>query len=107
MGLIFEVYLLYEVPDRLGAHAAAEVHAVAVLVAEAVLYLAEKLLVVNDLAGLQRLELLPGATGQLDLVANGTLYVRNGLVGFLVDLLYFFLALVFRDVGVRLGKLVR
>ena len=41
LSLLHEVYLLDKVPYGLSTHAAAEVHAVAVLVAEAVLHLAE------------------------------------------------------------------
>src|SRR5215207_9507520 len=48
----FKVNLAYEVPDRLRTHATAEVHAVAILVPEAVLHLPEKLFVVHDLARL-------------------------------------------------------
>ena len=106
LGLILEVHLAYEVPYRLGSHAAPEVHAVAILVAETVLHLAEELLVVHDLARLQRLELLPGAPDEPYLLGHGAADVSDGLLGFLVDLRYGRLAVLLGDVRVLLGQLV-
>src|SRR5918994_190845 len=107
LGLVLEVDLSYEVPYGLGAHPAAEVHPVAVLVSETVLHLAEELLVVHDLARLQRLELLPGAPDEPYLLGNRAAYVRDGLLGLLVDLRYGALSLVLGYVRVLLGQLVR
>src|SRR5829696_8982201 len=70
LGLVLEVDLGYEVPYGLCTHTAAEIHAVAVLVAEAILHLAEELLVVHDLARLERLKLLPGAPDELYLLLH-------------------------------------
>ena len=87
--------------------AAPEVHAEAVLVTETVLHLAEKLLIVHDLARLQSLELFPRPPGELYLLVQRTLDVRNRLFGLFVDLLYCFLTVLFRDVGKLFGELVR
>ena len=59
-GLVHEVEVLEQVADRLRAHAAAEVDAEAVRRPEAVLELAEDLLVVDDLLHLELAERLPG-----------------------------------------------
>src|ERR671915_435075 len=107
LGLVLEVDLSYEVPYGLGAHPAAEVYPVAVLVSETVLHLAEELLVVHDLARLQRLELLPGAPDEPYLLGNRAAYVRDGLLGLLVYLRYGGLSLVLGYVRVLLGQLVR
>src|SRR5215204_3914667 len=107
LGLVLEVDLSYKVPYGLCAHTAAEVHSVAVLVAETVLHLAEELLVVHDLARFQRLELLPGAPDKPYLLGNRAAYVRDGLFGLLVDLRYGGLVLVLGYVRVLLGQLVR
>ena len=106
LGLVFEVHLAYEVPYGLGSHAAPKVHAVAVLVAETVLHLAEELLVVHDLARLQRLEFLPGAPDEPYLLGNGAADVSDGLLGLLVDLRYGRVAVLLGDVRVLLGQLV-
>src|SRR5919108_729607 len=58
-GLGVEVEVLEQLPDRLRAHAAREVDVEAVRRAEAVLQLAEELLVADDLLRLERLEELP------------------------------------------------
>src|SRR5829696_2927335 len=107
LGLVLEIDLAYEVSNSLGAHPAAEVHAVTVLVAEAVLHLAEELLIVHDLARLQRLELLPGTPDKPYLLGYGAAYVRDGLLGLLVDLRYGSLAIFLGYVRVLFGQLVR
>src|SRR5215211_4632703 len=107
LGLVLEVDLSYEVPYCLCAHPAAEVHAVAVLVAETVLHLAEELLVVHDLARLQRLELLPGAPDEPYLLGHRASYVGDGLFGLLVNPGYGGLAVLLGYFRVLLGKLVR
>src|SRR5215218_7487228 len=107
LGLVLEVDLSYKVPYGLGAHPAAEVHPVAVLVAETVLHFAEELLVVHDLARLQRLELLPRAPDEPYLLGNRAAYVRDGLLGLLVYLRYGGLALVLGYLRILLGQLVR
>src|SRR5215211_1374795 len=107
LGLVLEVDLSYEVPYCLCAHPAAEVHAVAVLVAETVLHLAEELLVVHDLARLQRLELFPGAPDEPYLLGHRASYVGDGLFGLLVNPGYGGLAVLLGYFRVLLGKLVR
>src|SRR5215212_10201725 len=107
LGLGLQVYLAYEIPYRLGAHTAAEVHTVAVLIPEAVLHLAEELLVIHDLPGLQGLELLPRLPDALYLLVHAPLDIRNRLLGLLVDLLDGRLAVLLGDLGVLFGELVR
>src|SRR5215212_967758 len=107
LGLGLQVYLAYEIPYRLGAHTAAEVHTVAVLIPKAVLHLAEELLVVHDLPGLSGLELLPCLPAALYLLVHAPLDIRNRLLGLLVDLLDGRLAVLLGDLGVLFGELVR
>src|SRR5256885_746449 len=63
-----EVEILEQIADRLGAHAAAEVDAEPVRRAEAVLQLAEELLVVDDQLGLEVLEQEPRLLEAVDRV---------------------------------------
>ena len=62
LGLGLEIDLLEQIPDRLGAHAAAEIFAKSVRRAEPLTQLTEDRLVVDDVLGLHRLEQLPHVT---------------------------------------------
>ena len=79
--LLVEVDAVDERLDRLGAGAALEV--LAVLVA----HLAPQHLVFDDLAGVERLELVPGACDEVELDLVALADALDFLVGFLLDLL--------------------
>src|SRR5204862_5413611 len=70
-GLLSEVEVLEKIADRLRAHAAAEVDAEAVRRPEAVLELAEQLLVVHDHLRLELAEELPRLLEAADRVDGG------------------------------------
>src|SRR4029077_1092093 len=85
-GLGVEVEVLEQLADRLRAHAALEVDAEAVRRAEAVLELAEDLLVVDDQLRLELAEQLPGLLEAADGGARGLLRVVLARLHVLVHL---------------------
>ncbi len=93
-GLGVQVDLLEQVADRLGAHAAAEVLAPAIGGAEAVLELAERGLVVDDVLRAHRLEQLPDRPQTLDRVLDVGLGVLDVGLEELAHVLQVLLALV-------------
>ena len=98
-SLGLEVDLLEQVAHCLGTHAAAEVLAEAVRRAEAVLELAERGLVVDDVLGLHRLEQLPHLTHPLGGVLDVGLGVVDVGLQALADVLEHLLALLVGELG--------
>src|SRR5439155_5300159 len=86
LRLALQVEVLEQLADRLRAHAALEVDAEAVRRAEAVLELAEDLLVVDDQLRLELLEQLPGLLEPADGVDRGFLCVLLAGLDVLVGL---------------------
>ena len=98
-GLSLEVEVLKQLANRGGTHAALEVLAKPIRRCKAITHLAKQLVIVDDVAGLDRLELAPGLLDALHRLLGVPLVVAHKRVGLLAELRLDCLALGVADLA--------